>query len=158
MRAISLILAAGLALPAVGAAAQTAYGPTGDKLDDGTCYAQALAAQYAAERRVNGDIPEKQGLTYDEQEYLRHCGGPLPGSPVAVPDTQGPPQGYYYQQSYPAEPQGYYYEQRSYAPYRPYQAGEVQVITNGPVPDTPANRARYRPLSHAGRASVPAGN
>jgi hypothetical protein len=33
------------------------------------------------------------------------------------------------------------------------------VITNGPIPDTPANRARYgEPLSHAGRASAPDGN
>jgi hypothetical protein len=34
-----------------------------------------------------------------------------------------------------------------------------QVITNGPVPDTPENRARYgQPLSHAGRMTAPRGN
>ena len=35
----------------------------------------------------------------------------------------------------------------------------VEVITNGPVPDTPANRARYGgPLSNAGRNTSPVGN
>jgi hypothetical protein len=33
-----------------------------------------------------------------------------------------------------------------------------KLVTNGPVPDTAANRARYEPLSHAGRATRPAGN
>jgi hypothetical protein len=38
-------------------------------------------------------------------------------------------------------------------------AGANQIVTNGPIPDTPANRARYgKPLSHAGRKSAPAGN
>lgn len=39
--------------------------------------------------------------------------------------------------------------------------GEViswKLVTNGPVPDTPSNRARYEPLSHAGRETRPAGN
>jgi hypothetical protein len=36
--------------------------------------------------------------------------------------------------------------------------GDNTVVTNGPVPDTPANRALYRPLSHAGRISPPKGN
>ena len=34
----------------------------------------------------------------------------------------------------------------------------VQTVTNGPVPDTPEMRAKYKPLSHAGRHSKPAGN
>jgi hypothetical protein len=34
----------------------------------------------------------------------------------------------------------------------------VQIITNGPVPDNRINRARFRPLSHLGRQSRPAGN
>lgn len=35
----------------------------------------------------------------------------------------------------------------------------TQVITNGPIPDTPENRARYgQPLSHAGKRSAPVGN
>jgi hypothetical protein len=35
----------------------------------------------------------------------------------------------------------------------------TQLITNGPVPDTPQNRARYgQPLSHAGKATAPKGN
>ena len=34
----------------------------------------------------------------------------------------------------------------------------VQTVTNGPVPDTPEMRAKYRPLSHAGRHTKPAGN
>lgn len=37
-------------------------------------------------------------------------------------------------------------------------AGNVQVVSNGPVPDTAANRARYRPLSQAGRRSKSGGN
>jgi hypothetical protein len=33
------------------------------------------------------------------------------------------------------------------------------VMTNGPIPDTPANRAKYgSPMSHAGKRSAPAGN
>jgi hypothetical protein len=33
------------------------------------------------------------------------------------------------------------------------------VISNGPVPDTPQNRAKYgQPLSNAGRLTKPAGN
>jgi hypothetical protein len=35
----------------------------------------------------------------------------------------------------------------------------TDVISNGPVPDTRANRAKYgQPLSNAGRATKPAGN
>ena len=35
----------------------------------------------------------------------------------------------------------------------------TQVITNGPIPDTRENRAKYgQPLSHAGKRSAPAGN
>jgi hypothetical protein len=36
--------------------------------------------------------------------------------------------------------------------------GDVQVVSNGPVPDTAANRAKYRPLSHAGRRTKAGGN
>jgi hypothetical protein len=33
------------------------------------------------------------------------------------------------------------------------------TVTNGPIPDTPANRAKYGgPMSHAGKKSQPAGN
>lgn len=35
----------------------------------------------------------------------------------------------------------------------------TRTITNGPVPDTPTNRARYgQPMSHAGKQTTPAGN
>jgi hypothetical protein len=35
----------------------------------------------------------------------------------------------------------------------------TRVMTNGPVPDTRANRARYGgPMSHAGKRSAPSGN
>jgi UrcA family protein len=35
----------------------------------------------------------------------------------------------------------------------------TQTVTNGPVPDTPANRARFGgPMSHAGRHTAAAGN
>ena len=34
----------------------------------------------------------------------------------------------------------------------------VQTVTNGPVADTPEMRAKYKPLSHAGRHTKPAGN
>jgi hypothetical protein len=37
--------------------------------------------------------------------------------------------------------------------------GDNTLVTNGPVPDTPANRAKYgRPMSHAGKKTAPAGN
>jgi hypothetical protein len=42
---------------------------------------------------------------------------------------------------------------------RALAAGYNRLVTNGPIPDTPANRARYgKPLSHAGRQSAPDGN
>ena len=35
----------------------------------------------------------------------------------------------------------------------------LRVVTNGPIPDTPENRAKYgEPNSRAGRATDPAGN
>lgn len=35
----------------------------------------------------------------------------------------------------------------------------TQVVTNGPIPDTRENRAKYgQPISHAGKRSAPAGN
>jgi len=34
----------------------------------------------------------------------------------------------------------------------------VQTVSNGPVPDTPEMRAKYKPLSHAGRHTKPVGN
>ena len=38
-------------------------------------------------------------------------------------------------------------------------AGDATVVSNGPVPDTPANRAKYgKPMSHAGRMTQAAGN
>ena len=38
-------------------------------------------------------------------------------------------------------------------------AGDPNVVSNGPVPDTRANRARYgKPLSASGRATQPSGN
>jgi hypothetical protein len=38
-------------------------------------------------------------------------------------------------------------------------AGDPTVVSNGPVPDTKANRAKYgQPLSATGRATRPAGN
>jgi hypothetical protein len=38
-------------------------------------------------------------------------------------------------------------------------AGDNTMVTNGPVPDTPANRAKYgKPMSHEGRSTPPAGN
>ncbi len=37
--------------------------------------------------------------------------------------------------------------------------GDNRVVTNGPIPDTPANRARFgKPLSHAGKKTAPSGN
>lgn len=39
------------------------------------------------------------------------------------------------------------------------KAGDPNVITNGPIPDTPQNRAKYgQPMSNAGRRTAPAGN
>jgi hypothetical protein len=39
------------------------------------------------------------------------------------------------------------------------KAGDPNVITNGPIPDTPENRAKYgQPMSNAGRHTKPAGN
>lgn len=39
------------------------------------------------------------------------------------------------------------------------QQGDNTMVTNGPVPDTRANRAKFgRPLSNAGKKTAPAGN
>ena len=39
------------------------------------------------------------------------------------------------------------------------KAGDANVVSNAPVPDTHANRAKYgRPLSHAGRMTAATGN
>jgi hypothetical protein len=39
------------------------------------------------------------------------------------------------------------------------KAGDVGVVSNGPVPDTPENRAAYgKPLSNAGKHTAPIGN
>jgi len=39
------------------------------------------------------------------------------------------------------------------------EQGDNKTLTNGPVPDTPANRAKYgKPMSHAGKKTAPAGN
>jgi len=41
----------------------------------------------------------------------------------------------------------------------PSASAGTDVISNGPVPDTPQNRAKYgQPLSNAGRLTKPAGN
>ncbi len=38
-------------------------------------------------------------------------------------------------------------------------AGDNRLVTNGPVRDTPQNRAKYgAPISHAGRATSPSGD
>jgi len=38
-------------------------------------------------------------------------------------------------------------------------ASGAQVVSNGPIPDTRANRAKYgRPMSRAGKMTKPAGN
>jgi hypothetical protein len=42
---------------------------------------------------------------------------------------------------------------------RALEAGDNKIVTNGPVPDTPANRAKYgKPMSHGGQKTPPAGN
>ena len=39
------------------------------------------------------------------------------------------------------------------------KAGDANVVSNGPVPDTRENRAQFgRPMSQAGRHTAPAGN
>ncbi len=37
-------------------------------------------------------------------------------------------------------------------------AANTRLITNGPVADTPENRAKFPPLSRAGRQTTPRGN
>lgn len=39
------------------------------------------------------------------------------------------------------------------------QGAHSELVTNGPIPDTPANRAKYgKPMSRTGRHTAPAGN
>jgi len=37
-------------------------------------------------------------------------------------------------------------------------ATRTELVTNGPVPDTPATRSLYPPMSRAGKRTAPAGN
>jgi hypothetical protein len=42
---------------------------------------------------------------------------------------------------------------------RALRDGDNALVTNGPVPDTPANRAKFGgPRSHGGKKTAPAGN
>jgi hypothetical protein len=45
------------------------------------------------------------------------------------------------------------------APAERTSADNVDIVSNGPIPDTKENRAKYgKPLSNAGRMTKPAGN
>ena len=61
---------------------------------------------------------------------------------VTSPDTSQPTQG----------------QSRLYQSAPQVSGQNVQIITNGPVPDNRINRARYRPLSRLGRETRARGN
>jgi hypothetical protein len=69
---------------------------------------------------------------------------PIPGL-YAIPDTVTPEHVDAITRDTPNHPSRLYVVRRT---------ENVQIITNGPVPDTPENRALYRPLSRAGRRAA----
>jgi hypothetical protein len=91
-RIVILTTVAASVLLAAGAAEAAGEPGRPTRLDDGSCYAKALEAQYVADRRADGDIPLKWGMMPEEKIYLNDCGGPLPG----VEGHPQPPAGYVY--------------------------------------------------------------
>ena len=141
MRTTALILAGAFSLAATAAFAQAEPGRADTRIDDGSCYAKGYEAQRSADRRSEGDIPVKKGLTPAEKRFAEKCGVAVTEETPPAAETPPPP-------APAAEPVRQYSSEAT-----------VQVITNGPVPDTPENRARYGgPMSRAGRHTTPAGN
>jgi hypothetical protein len=157
MRTTALILAGAFSLAATAAFAQAEPGRADTRIDDGSCYAKGYEAQRSADRRSEGDIPVKKGLTPAEKRFAEKCGVAVteetpPPPPPPEPPAPPPPPPPAAETPPPPAPAA--------EPVRQYSSeATVQVITNGPVPDTPENRARYGgPMSRAGRHTTPAGN
>ncbi len=95
-------------------------------------------------------------------------GTPPPQSPMATPNSMGATPATTDPSNYPPAPvttdttMTAPSTDTTTLPTRMYTTSSgvnVQVISNGPVPDTPENRAKYgQPLSHAGKKTAPAGN
>lgn len=156
MRIIPLLLAGAFSIAAGAAYAQQEPGRADTRIDNGTCYAKGLEAQRVQERREQGDVRADKPPQYAEQEFARKCGtavtttttttdvvqdaAPMPMADAPPPAPEAPPPSRLYSS---VEQTG----------------GGVQVITNGPVPDTPENRSRFGgPRSRAGKRTAPAGN
>jgi hypothetical protein len=155
MRTTALILAGAFSLAATAAFAQAEPGRADTHLDDGSCYSKGYEAQRSAERREEGDIALKKGATPAEKRFAERCGAtvvtteeaPPPPPPEPMADMAPPPP-----PAPAAEPPTRMYSSVDQTP-------TVTVVTNGPVPDTPDNRARYGgPMSRAGKHTTPAGN
>lgn len=153
MKLSTLLLAGALSLGATAAFAQVAEpGRPDTRTDDQSCSAKAEAAQRARANADSGAIPTK-GLSPAEEEFLKKCGvavevPPPPPPPVAMVEPAPAPA--------PAAPPSRLYSS-DYNPATP--ATTVTTVTNGPVPDTPENRARFGgPMSRGGQKTVPVGN
>ncbi|HEX4095328.1 MAG TPA: hypothetical protein VHX64_01305 [Caulobacteraceae bacterium] len=102
-----------------------------------TALAGAASAQSAAASQSTGSVQTDNGAA--QPTSSQNGPGPAPSSTPTPPatDTTGYNVG---------------------APQTDPNTG-AQIVTNGPVPDTKANRARFgSPDSHAGRRTSPAGN
>lgn len=78
-----------------------------------------------------------------------------PGQPDAMSTTATPPATQYNYNASTTQPAS----SSTLGDPTSMKAGDPNVVSNGPVPDTRENRAKYgRPLSNAGKRSSPAGN
>ncbi|MDO1558523.1 hypothetical protein Q0812_03665 [Brevundimonas sp. 2R-24] len=125
-------------------------GDPGTRTDDHTCMALAMEANEAAENNMSENTGRRYGsgeATPAEREYKQECMAPTTSrmysstavttnenlSSTTVSGTTGVG--------------------------TPILPPRTELITNGPVPDTPANRARYGgPNSRAGQMTAPRGN
>jgi hypothetical protein len=162
-----LIFTAGVALLSAPAFAQTAPGSTSGEQPATGAASQPAPDQGAATTGADTGQPSdvQPGTTAPN-------GAATPGSNVSGQPSSGPGDVSAGQQPN-AQPQPYTAEPgtsgATTAPPPPSYTGGtrlytstnqqgVQVVSNGPVPDTHANRAKFPPLSRAGRRTKAAGN
>jgi hypothetical protein len=89
------------------------------------------------------------GLAGPLAAHAQQVNPPAPATPPATPQTDlAPPPAAAFPATQAATPAS-----------ATTDASGAQVVSNGPIPDTPANRAKYgKPMSHAGRHTQPAGD
>jgi hypothetical protein len=154
MKLASLLLAGGLSLAAGAALAQPEPGRPDTRTDDQSCSAKLTEAQSSRANANSGAVPVKGPLTPAEQRFLEKCGVAVTVTPepVAVAVVEPAP----VPEPVPAPAPTRMY---SSSDYNPGTVVTTSTVTNGPVPDTPENRARFGgPMSRGGQRTAPVGN